>query len=728
MAVNATPPLPNSTPNIAKLNTFSGHTITVTKHQAVRNTVGQMVVPTQQMKLPQILELQTTLPIQHGPGFYKFACSDTGGTGDDEWMVRLGPELPQQEGFSMPGSPFAPPPPGPNSPPSPLAPEVVQIMPGFFHHAGLGLLRTPWGKTIQWREGDPWPDPPAHATTQPGASTPWQGTTWPPNGQMPYPGWGGYPVDDGKEKRLEAELAEMRRQTEQNRRDEEARRDREEQRRREEERERREEARAAETRKMFETLAAAITAKPTGPSETELRLQREADETKRKLEEREREETRRREEQLREEKRQIELKAGQDRTDALIRELKDRDRDRPDPLMGLMTTLFQTQSQQALETARLNRESADRQAVTSERHTQQLMETMRNDRTGAAEANRAIMEQTREMLGMQREVVQYVVENTGSGQPWYATAISGALDKLGPIANAVAASRQQQPMQPQYVPPTVRQPPAARTVAPATTRPIPTVATPAPAATIAANSTGDRPEGVVIDKTDFIVPGGPGHPGYRIPIAYVQEHGWDKTLGEIARQNAPSPVTMTADAPAPAASAMNGAVPSAPAAPPALTIVPPPADALPGTKPKKARGKKNADVAPPVPPQVFVPEPADPARGYSGEELEAMSPEQALAIVSPFDDAALFGPQLFSFVQQLRTTMPAPAETVEYIMQGHAAGVVAPAMDLLRAKQLAALIERLLPDAPEEYQEAVVMALAARLGLSKMDDEEEAQA
>ena len=168
----------------------------------------------------------------------------------------------------MPGSPFTSPSPGPNGHPSPLAPEVVQIMPGFFHHAGLGLLRTPWGKTIQWREGDPWPDPPAHATVQPGASTTWQGTAWPPTPGQPYgfPGWGGYAVDDGKEKRLEAELAETRRQVdlaEQRRREDLAR---EEQRRRDEERDRREEQRAAETRKMFETLAAAITAKPTGPS------------------------------------------------------------------------------------------------------------------------------------------------------------------------------------------------------------------------------------------------------------------------------------------------------------------------------------------------------------------------------------------------------------------------------------------------------------------------------
>lgn len=719
MGVNTTPPLPKSQPDIAKINSFSALMVTVSRQLAPRGN-GQMVVTTQRMTKDKLLDLQVSLPLQHGPGYYLFTVADEGGTGEDVWLTRLGPDIPQ-EGFSMPGSPPFPVPSGQPPAGAPLDPDVKQIMPGFYYNEAIGVLYTPWRKAVPWQPGQPWPEPPANATATGAvhAGTPWAGWGSPTQQQPWNPafGWGGYPVDDGKEKRLEAEVSELRRQNdlaEQRRRED---RDREEARRREEERDRREEARAAETRKMFETLAAAITAKPTGPSEMELRLQRENEENRRRLEEREREDTRRREDQLREEKRQAELKAMQDKTEAELRALRDRDRDRPDPMMTLMSTIFQTQQQTALETARLNREAADRQASVTERHTQQLVETMRSDRSSTAETNRLMMESARDVMGMYREGAQFMIENQSGGQPWYANAIQGALDKLGPIANAVAASRQQQTVQPQYVPPAVRTPPAARPMAPATTRPIPTVAAPAQPS-IEANSTGDRPEGTVLDKDHFIVPGGPGHPGYRIPVAYVQAHGWTKTTAEITRQNAPSPVVM----PEPAASALNGAAGTggATTAVPTLTVVPP-SDSVPNAAPvKPKRGRK-----PKTLPQVFVPPPAGPA--YSGEELEALSPEQAIALVAPFDDVALFGP-LFQYVQDLRKNLPPPAETVEYIVQAHAAGVTAPAMDLLHAKQLDALIERLFPEAPEEYQEAVVKALAAKLGLSVIEDEEEAQA
>jgi hypothetical protein len=719
MAVSTVTPLPKSQPDVSKLNGFTGYMVTVTRQLGPRG-VGHTVVPTQRMSKDKLLELQVSLPLKEGPGFYLFTVADEGGTGEDVWLTKLGPDIQENQ---MPGAPPFPVPPGPPFPGAPLDSEVKQILPGFFHNEAMGVLFTPWKRAVPWQPGQPWPEAPANATAAGHSGAP--ATPWQPWGQQqpgwnqPYPGWGGYPVDSSSDdkKRLEAELAEQRRMfdaAEQRRREE---RDRDEARRREEDRDRREEARAAEQRKMFETLAAAITAKPTGPSETELRLQRESDETKRQLEEQRREEGRRREEQLREEARRVELKAMQDKTDVLLREMKDRDRDRPDPMLAMMTTMFQSQQTTALETARLNREAADRTAAVTERHTQQLVETMRSDRSSTGETNRLMMESARDVMGMYREGAQFMIENQGGNQPWYAGAIQGALDKLGPIANAVAAARQQpqQPIQPQYAPPAVRQPPAARTVAPATTRPIPTVGAPPPATTIEANTTGDRPEGTVLtsDNTHFIVPGGPNHPGYRIPVAYVQAHGWQKTIAEIVRQNAPSPVVM----PEPAASAMNGTTPNGTVGP-TLTVVPPPTDSVPlavaPTKSKKDRKKTTKTVVPP---------PA--GRAYSGAELEALSPEQAIALVAPFDDVTLFGP-LFQYVQQLRSGAPSPEETVAYIMQAQTAGVDAPAMDLLRAKQLDALVERLLPEATEEYQEAVVKLLAKKLGLEVI--EEEAQA
>ena len=84
---------------------FTGYMVTVTKHLGPRNTMGTSVISTQTMTLSQILDLQVQLPIQNGPGYYLFSVSDTGGTGDDVWMVKLGPE---HAGVSMPGFPSQP--------------------------------------------------------------------------------------------------------------------------------------------------------------------------------------------------------------------------------------------------------------------------------------------------------------------------------------------------------------------------------------------------------------------------------------------------------------------------------------------------------------------------------------------------------------------------------------------------------------------------------------------
>jgi hypothetical protein len=50
-------------------------------------------------------------------------------------------------------------------------------------------------------------------------------------------------------------------------------------------------------------------------------------------------------------------------------------------------------------------------------------------------------------------------------------------------------------------------------------------------------------------------------------------------------------------------------------------------------------------------------------------------------------------------------------------------GKTAPAMDLLAAEQLEAFIVRLLPQASEEFQDAVGYALAEAMGLTGGDEE-----
>lgn len=724
MAVNATPPLPKSQPDIARINTYTGTTITVTKHTGPRNTVGQSVVPTQQMPVKQILDLMTSLPLTYGPGFYHFTCSDTGGTGDDTWMVRLGP--PEQEAsMSGPGPGFPSPPGGPPAPVGPLSEGVRQIGPGYYYDENLGTLVTPWREIVQWRPGEALPKAPTNAAPHL--------SLVPPNaqpGQWPQmPGWGSFPATDDSRalKEMEARMAEERRQRE--REDDNRRRqeEREEQRREREEQRRREEQRDAQMVKLFETLHT----KPTGPSDTELALRREIEETKRRLEEQTREEARRREDQQREDRYREDARIQREKTEAMLREIREKDSGRPDPLMTLMGTIMTSTQAQASESVRAVREAAAVASSANERHTSQIMEAMTRDKTGASEMTKQMLEGSKTMMEMQSSFYQQMLEQANSGgAPWYASAIQGALEKIGPIANAVA-TRNQQP-QVQVMPPP-RQPPASRAVAPGTVRPIPTVAgSPNLAGLPPATHTGERPDGVQYDAATetFIVPGGPGHPGYRVPAAFVGQHGWNETLKKLAQESAPSPVAAFAPPPAP------------PTAPPVLTVVPAPAPAaMNGAAPlgagpaigaapaaPKTRGRGRKAAAPPPPAaDPAVPQPADPKRGYSREEMEGFDHETMLAIVKPFDDATLFG-DVWPYVQQLRGEPPAPDKAAEYVLQGKAqlaaAGRGAPAMDLLEAAQIDVFVERLFPEAPDEYQEAVAKAIASAMGLTVLEEAE----
>lgn len=700
MAVNATPPLPKSQPDIARLNGFSGHTITVTKHLQPRNSVGQSVVPTQPMPLPQILDLMTKLPLAHGPGFYFFTCSDTGGNGDDTWMVRLGP--PDQE-VQMPFGAL----PGPGSPVEAPPPGAINIGNGFFYNEAMGVLTAPWRKMYNWRPGEALPEPPP---------TPLSGgpASFLPPGMPGVPGWGTFPANDDSRqiKEMEARLAAEQRQREReedNRRREQEREDR---RREVEEQRRRDDARDAQMSKLFETLLV----KPTGPSDTELRIQRELEETKRRVEEQQREDTRRREEQSREDRYRADMQAQRERTEALMREIREKDNNRPDPLLALMTTVMTSTQQQASQSVQAVRDAATISAQSADRHTQQLVEAMRSDKTGAAEATRMTLETTSRMMDMQSQMFQQAMELQNSGgAPWYASAIQGALEKIGPIANAVAARAQAQ--QPPQMP-APRQPPAARPMAPGTTRPIPAVASPMTGLPPSVH-TGERPEGVQYDATTetFIVPGGVGHPGYRVPSAYVGQHGWTETLKKLAQESAPSPVAAFMP-PAVAAPTLTIVPPSGPAAGAMNGAVPTPAS-------KRGRGRKPAPPPPPVNPAI--PPPAD-ARGYSRDEMQAFDHDTMLAIVSPFDDATLFGEDIWPYVQQLRGDPPDPAKAAEFILQGKAqlaaAGKSAPAMDLLEAAQLDVFVERLFPDGGDDYQEAVAKALAAAMGLNVLEEAE----
>lgn len=737
-----TPPQPKSQPDLAKLNGFTGHMVQVTKHLNMRTTNGQQIVAPSTMKLQQILDLMTTLPMQHGPGYYLFSVSDPGGTGEDSWMVRLGPEQPQQEGFSMPGAPTTPfsPPNGATAPVGPLSEGVRQIGPGYFYDENLGTLVTPWREICQWRPGEPLPKPPTpNAAAAPAVPNPaWAGSTaWPPGS-----GWGGYPVNDtssDKIKELEARLAEERRQRELDNIREENRRQAEETRRREEERERRQEERDRLRDEQFKALVATLAAKPTGPSESEQRLQRELDDQRRRNEEREREEARRREEDAKEARWRAEMKAEQQRTEVLLREASEKSR--VDPMLTLMTTMLSSTQAQAVETVRTMREASERASAANERHTAQIVEAMKTDRTGAAEMAHTMLENTKSMVELQSSVYQQMLENASAGgQPWYADAIQNVTRQIGAVASAVAARGQQAQQQPQQRMAPV---PAPRVAGPAITRPIPAAprAVPLPVmppAPPAANTTGDRPPGTTYDgNTDeFVLPG-----GHRVKSSVVQTHGWEKTIDMLAQGALPDPVaaaraaappvlTVVPPAPPPAAAEMNGA--AGPAHAPATGK-----QRGNGRKPP-SRGRRSAaaepPLPPPAPPAVEIPPPADPARGYSMDELKALTTEQILALLSSVPDEQFFGPSLAPFVQQLREAMPEPATAAQFIAQGYqqmqAQGERAPATDLLTCGQLNALVERLFPTAHEEYKDNVALEIATAFGMpiegEEGDEEDEA--
>lgn len=462
MAVDAhkTEPTIKSIPAMEKLNAFSGHTVSVTKHTAPRNTTGQMVVPTQQMKLNQILELQSSIPLSYGPGFYRFEVVDSGGSGSDAWMVKLGPDV-QQEAFPMAGSSFAP----PNGAGAPVAMDVNvrQIGPGYFYDQDLGTLVTPWRAIVQWRPGEPLPQPPTSTANpmshlqfpQPsqwgggGGGTPWGGS------------WGGYPAGDTGEsatvRRLEAKIEEDRRARE-------AEQQRVETRRLMEDMQRRTDDQIARMMALFEK---ALTS-PKGPSDEIVAMRAELAETKRMNEMREREDRLR-----------TEMRDNQARFETALRELT---ANKSDPMLAMIMQIMQ--GTQAASTKAVEAIQATTATATSaaERNTQQmvaqitasiisplqLMQMIETARSGGSEGSKMIVDSMRESLTMQREVFTQLldVSSAGASPPWVPL-VQEALQRIGMVGEQLA-KRQPAPPPP---PPMVRQQPQAQAMAGPPVRP-----------------------------------------------------------------------------------------------------------------------------------------------------------------------------------------------------------------------------------------------------------------
>lgn len=692
MAASATPieKLLPSQPDVSALNQFTGYTVTVTKHQQPRNSPGEMVVTTQQMQKQQLLELQTSLPLIHGPGYYRFEVTDTGGAGDVKWMLKAGADLP--EGPFMATAPTQ----AVGTTAAPTGADVINLGNGFFYNSSLQTLTTPWRIPYNWSPGQPFPTPPspvggqAAATMLPAAAS----TPWSPSG-MPYlpPGYGYPSADDNRVREAEARLATSERQRESEQRAREADSQREEMRRLREEGERRHE----ESNRRIEALIAKLSEKPAGPDPEVVQLRAEQAEQRRRQEDRERDERLR-----------TEMRTMQENTDRALRELT---ANRQDPMIPMLTQIMTASQAAASQSVEAIRESVATASASSERQTQSLLQQIaqqiattsmsptalitliQSAKGEGAEFSRTMIQSMKDLMGTQKEVFGQLLEVAGSaGQPAWVGLAQQAMEKIGTIGAAVAESRAQQAQQPAPVQriPQVQQ-----------------VRGPAPQQRVAA-------------------PVAPAQVGPESP---------EQTRARLAagvQHLQPTAQTSVHAAPLNGAAGPAIAVTGEPAAAPVVEVVdpaviPPETRAPRSSRPPRTRRRRfGAGDAPPT-----------------GAELREMDPKQLAVDLRKVPDEELFTTLIIA-VKQLRdnVAMLQPDQMAGYVLEGRDSAVrthniavdagnttekIPPALELLFAEQYEVLIDRLLPSAPAAYRAAVVEQLAtliaAETGAAVEDDE-----
>ncbi len=689
MAATATPieKLLPSQPDVTALNAFTGCTVTVTKHPQPRNSPGEMVVTTQQMSKQQILDLQMSLPLLHGPGYYKFSVDDTGGSGSVKWMMKAGADLPEVPYMSTVPTQSA------GSAP-PTGDDVTNLGQGYFYNSTLQTLTTPWRQIYNWTPGQPFPTPPnpanatQAATMLPAASTPW---TPPGMPYLPPPGYGyQQPADDNRVREVEARLAASERQRESEQRAREAAEQREELRRIREESDRR----ADEANKRIEALIAKMSEKPSGPDPAVAQLQAELAETRRRQEERERTD------QIR-----AEMRTMQENTDRVLRELAG---NKQDPMMQMLTQIMTTSQSASAQSVEAIRESVALSTASSERQTQSLLQQiaqqiattsmspaalitlLQSAKGEGAEFSRTMIQSMKELMGTQKEVFGQLLDVASqSGQPAWVGLAQQAMEKIGTIGAAVAESRAQQASQPVPV----------QRVA----QPQQQMRAPAQQPRVAA-----------------------------VPAAPVGPESPEQTRARLAagvQHLQPGPQTSMHATP------LNGAAGSSTAAAPLVEVVDP-AVIPPGNRaPRSARTasprrrrKVNAGDAP-----------------LTGEQLRDMDSVQLAESLGTRSDEWLFT-TLIVAVKQLRDNIKVlqPDQMAAYVLQGrdevartnqlaidagNTPDPIPPALELLFAEQYAVLVDRLLPDAAPDYRAAVVEQLgtliAAETGVTSEDDDEE---
>lgn len=653
MAISTATPLPKSQPDVSKLNTFTGHTVTVTKHMAPRNTTGQLVVPTQPMKLAQILELQSSIPIQNGPGFYQFMVVDSGGTGEDSWMVKLGPDIAPQQEYPMAGSNGVPPN-GFGGATQALGEGVIHLGHNFFYNEAMGTLTTPWRTIVSWKQGDPMPQPP----TSPNAASPFipPPSQW---GQQPGGQWGGYPVQQEESstvRELRAQIAEDRRARELEKLSENQRRQNEDM-----------NARIAQNQQqvttLIEKLVTAISAKPSGESPELAAIKAQNEQFQRQIENDRRDAAAREvAAATREEMRQ--MKAD---TERLITTLT---ANKSDPMLTMIMQVMQQSNASAMEAVKAIQATTGSANTSAERQVQslveqlrstiispmQMMEMMRSSRGDGAEMSKMVLETTKEMNALQRNVFEQLLDaSSQGGQPPWLQAVQAALEKVGPIGEALMQQRAQQPRVVERV--VVRD------------RPITTPPPPNNAQIAGAPGVAPPPGPTVAEFR-------PGkEPGSKLPPAII-------TPTDLPKGNLPPPIVVPQDPPREAATVTPITAPKKGRGKKPLT----PGGAMTIAQIREMDGDALFEGIKPIPDDVFFGPTLWPAIiGLREQVANGLAPE-ALAEM------------LLSRRSQLTSITPLPG-----------------AVELFLAEQISVLIERIVPDVDQEYHDKVVDVIEAQL-------------
>jgi hypothetical protein len=664
MAVGLPEP-PKSTPEMAKLTGMTSRTLMVTQYTS-RSTAGRLVVgPEQNVEVNRIFDLMRgQLVAKYGPGTYKFEVGDEGGPDREQWTVKLGPDGPDSNAGPFaggPADPFA----GANGDSF----SSLQIAPGWFYNEQIGAIVSPRGQIMKWAPGAPLPAG-IGPTAAPGQTIfPAPAT---PVSAPSFGGWGNEP--DPRLKALEDQLRAER----------EARK--EEENRRALDDLRTGFAKTVEAMNLrFETLLEKIAAPKAGPTDEVAALRAELDR------QRERQEARDREELLR-----AEMRAAEARTQELLREMKGAAAE--NPMMTLLGQLMMASQGSGAAAVAAIRDSSQMQNESMRAQLQlladkmgsstmtpeRMIEFMRSISTTSKTANEAINSEQvgmfKTLFGMARDVIDMQRDAGGPApSPWMGLAeklVEGA-GKIGQIAAAAAATKpamvaQPRPQQPRQ--PAVAGQPGRPAVGP--------VARPAPVHVM--TSTEER----------------------------------EAVAERVFKRKKPSSDRMGAAA---------AATPGTPA----------------GEAPKRAPRRRPVPigVGPDVAPvsaeaPIEVVEAADqqvgqPPTVLSVQQLAQLPIEMIRQIAGGFADDEFFG-SLVQRVGELRqgvTANLAPALAAEYALQGRdhlrGASEFPPVLELLLAGHLTVVVERLFPNATDEYRALVVEAMDAQMRADMPEDEED---